>query len=177
MDDHKEGATQKLSSDPFDPQPSESPPLTKLQRSILVENQKHNVKQIEKLNGLLHKLQSCEKILKQQLEAPGKSMTLIKTTPKHSSHNHGSQPIQTLEQVRSTQMALRKMKWQKQQMEAQQKQVQRDVGGSTAASNKREPGHDQKFKQIFSELEGVVQDTFVKETSVNDYLVEQMQNE
>lgn len=42
MDDRKEGAPPKQSSDPFD-QTSEHPPMTKLQRSILVENQKHNI--------------------------------------------------------------------------------------------------------------------------------------
>ena len=136
MDDRKEGVPEKQSSDPFD-QPNERPPMTKLQRSILVENQKHNIQQIGKLSDLLHKLHNCEKILQQQVEAPGRSMVLMKTPQHNSKHGGGPhQQGQTLEQVRSSQVALRKMKWQKLQMEAQQQQLQ--GSGVYNSSNQKE---------------------------------------
>ena len=69
IDDRKEGGAAVCTKNPNDPfevlSYDAAPPLSKLQRSILVENQKHTIQQITSLSALLEKLKNCEKQLRQ----------------------------------------------------------------------------------------------------------------
>ena len=59
-------------------------------------------------------------------------------------------------------------------MELQQAQLHRDMGNSPRTKQISDARPEQKFKDMFTNLTEVVQDTFIKETSVNDYLLEQL---
>ena len=100
----------------------------------------------------------------------------MKASSKHSSMVHGAKNFKNFEQVRVNQMAAKKINTQKLQMKVQQQQYNSSMYKKNEVDQKL-VSSAQRFKDLFAAQDSVSQDIFLKDSSVIEYISEQLQNE